>query len=381
MSHDIGVLRAHARHVPVPERVRLAELLRRGRPDGSVLLETCHRVELYAPCACVEELMLGESVPGVRFEVGKEAARHAIRVAVGRDSAVVAEDQVLHQLRNGVQEARRRGPLSPGLDRLFDLALHAGRQARSWLPARRPSLADVALEEAMSRVARHDGPVLVVGAGAMGTLAARAVVAAGRTLVLTNRTPQRAARLATQLGGRITDLDPGASELRSYSGVMVALSGPWILGDASQAALAESDAWIVDLSAPTAVGADLVRGLGRRFISIDDLAQEDDRCRPAALLTRLDDLVEETLDAFLDWSVRERQRAAASVLADRATEARTAELAVLWHRMPSLDPETRAEVARMAERLSDRLLRQPLERLHQDDDGRHDRAARELFGL
>jgi glutamyl-tRNA reductase len=264
---------------------------------------------------------------------------------------------------------------------LFDLALRSGRRARSWLPARRPSLADVALEEAMARARMRPGPILVVGAGAMGTLAARAVVAAGRPLVLANRTPQRATRLAAELGGTMTSLDPGATELLGFAGVMVALSGSWLLAEASRGALADGGAWIVDLSAPPAVADDVVLRLGRRFISIDDLAHGDDRTRPAALLARLDTLVEETLDAYLDWTVRERQRHAASVLADRATEARSAELAALWRRMPMLDPAARAEVERMAERLSDRLLRRPLERLQQDDDGRHDRAVRELFGL
>jgi glutamyl-tRNA reductase len=381
MIDELGALLAHARHVPVPARVRLAERLRNCRPEGSVLIETCHRVELYAPRAWLEDLIRAEPMAGVGLEVGGAVARHAIRVAVGRDSAVVAEDQVLHQLRRGVQDARRRGPLTPGLDRLFDLALHAGRQARSWLPARRPSLADVALEEAMGRGPSRDGPVLVVGAGAMGTLAARAVVAADRPLVLANRTPQRASRLASELGGAMTGLDPGAAELGGFAGVMVALSGPWVLADASRAALADHGAWIVDLSTPPAVADDLVGRLGRRFISIDDLAHGHDRSRPAALLVRLDALVEETADAYLEWTVRERQREAASVLADRATEARSVELTALFHRIPTLDPATRAEVERMAERLSDRLLRRPLECLQQDDDGRHDRAARELFGL
>jgi glutamyl-tRNA reductase len=381
MSEQLAVLLAHARQVPVPARVRLAEQLRARRPEGSVLIETCHRVELYAPCACVEELVRAVAIAGVSVEVGVDAARHAIRVAVGRDSAVVAEDQVLHQLRTGVQEARRRGPLTPGLDRLFDLALRSGRQARSWLPAKRQSLADVALEEAMSRGPVRHGPILVVGAGAMGTLAARAVVRAGRPLVLANRTPQRATRLAAELGGTMTSLDPGAAELRGFTGVMVALSGPWPLAEASRAALADGGVWIVDLSAPPAVSDNLAGRLGRRFISIDDLAHGDDRCRPVALLSRLDALVEETVEAYLDWTVRERQREAASVLADHATEARLVELAALWHRMPTLDPAARAEVERMAERLSDRLLRRPLERLQEDDDGRHDRAARELFGL
>ncbi len=381
MTDEFAVLLAHARHVPLAERVRVAARLRSVRPAGSVLLETCHRVELYGPAATLREIAGSEPIRAVTVETGVDAARHAIRVAVGRDSAVVAEDQVLHQLRSSVQEARRRGPLAPGLDRIFDLALGAGRRARSWLPARRPSLADVAIEEATSRGSSRPGPVLVVGAGEMGALAAQAVVSTGRPLVLASRTAQRAARLAADTGGTVIDMDPGAAALHGFAGAVVALSGPWKLGEASCRALADGGAWVVDLSAPPSVPDELVRLLGSRFVSIDDLAHHDDRTRPAALLARLDVLVEDTLDAYRAWTVCERQREAARALADRASEARSVELAALWRRIPTLGPAERAEVERMAERLSEQLLRRPLERLQHDEDGRHDRAARELFGL
>jgi hypothetical protein len=61
--------------------------------------------------------------------------------------------------------------------------------------------------------------------------------------------------------------------------------------------------------------------------------------------------------------------------------ARSLELEQLWQRLPTLDDGQRAEVARMAEHLTERLLRDPMEQLAGDPDGRRASAARDLFRL
>ena len=90
-----------------------------------------------------------------RILVGEAAIRHAIAVAVGRDSVVVGEDQILHQLRTSVDNARGDGGLQPVLERLFALGLRAGRRARSWRVGPGRSLADIAV----SAIERQTGPL------------------------------------------------------------------------------------------------------------------------------------------------------------------------------------------------------------------------------
>ena len=132
-------------------------------------------------------------------------------VAVGRDSVVVGEDQILHQLRASVDAARAAGTLDPALERLFALALQAGRRARSWRQGPARSLADVALASIEQQAGAIRGrDVLVVGAGKMGRLAARAAVAAGASVAVANRSADGAAALAASTGARIEAFDPGA---------------------------------------------------------------------------------------------------------------------------------------------------------------------------
>jgi glutamyl-tRNA reductase len=74
-------------------------------------------------------------------------------------------------------------------------------------------------------------------------------------------------------------------------------------------------------------------------------------------------------------------RAAAEALIKRADREREAELAVLWRRLPDLQPEARDAIEGMTRHLARRLLREPLERLGRDSDGHDERAVRDIFAL
>lgn len=384
MSHEPAVLLAHARSVPADDRAALAAELRRRLPSGggAVLLETCHRVELYADGPALAALT-GEWLPGgAQALAGRAAARHLLRLAVGRESAVVAEDQLLHQLRTALQAARANGPLPQELDRLFDVALRAGRRARSWLPSRRPSLAEAALERVLPATGPASGPVLIVGSGEMGRGAARAVSQRGMSMLVSSRTPERAAGLAGRMGVGAVPFDPGPELAAVLSGAILALSGSWPASRETQAALLHSGAWVVDLSAPSCLPGELAQQLGPRLLTIDALAATPVSARPSqVLLDKLDGLVDDALAEYEAWEAQDSQRSAARALTHKAQAARAAELDALWTRMPQLAGEQREEVERMARHLTERLLRDPLERLQQDGDGRHASAARELFRL
>ena len=371
----------HARHVPAVERERFASAL--AAPGGRALtLKTCHRVEGYFTSASEAEGLEKAMPAGGLALIGEDAVHHAINVAVGRDSVVVGEDQILHQMRTSVDAARHAESLDPTLERLFAVALHAGRRARSWRHGPSRSLADVAL----ASIEEQAGPirgreVLIVGAGRMGRLAARAVVSAGAAVAVANRSADGAEALAASIGARVEKLDPDV-HIGAYAGVIVALAGPWPLGAATIDALAAGTSVIVDLSVPAAVPSALAAVLGRRLITVDALALPD--VAPAlekGLSARLDALVDSSTAEFVDWVERHQARATAEALVEHAEREREVELATLWRRLPTLEPDARAVIEEMTRHLTARLLRQPLERLGRDSDGRAEHAVRDIFAL
>ena len=389
-SGAVVALVTHARHVPEVERARFRTRLDRTFGGRALILETCHRVEAYV--ATPEELesvaFSAELPAGGRALSGEDAVRHAVTVAVGRDSVVVGEDQILHQLRATVDTARAEEGLAPGLERLFALALQAGRRARSWQPGPRRSLADVAvasIERLGGGVRGRD--VLVVGAGRMGRLSARAARAAGASVAVANRTPEAAQTVAASAGARVESFDPG-DRIGGFAGVIVALAGPWPVGPSTRDTLAASGIVVVDLSVPAAVLPELAEILGPRLVTADGLATADLRAdapaaagRQDATSARLDALVDRTVAEFLAWGARVGGRSAAEALVLHADRECEAELAALWRRLPDLDPDVRIAIEGMTRHLADRLLREPLERLGRDPDGRDGQAVRDLFAL
>jgi glutamyl-tRNA reductase len=378
----IVALVTHARHVPAIERERFATALHRILPGRALGLETCHRVEAYMTSAEDAERLAVAMPAGGRMLIGEQAVRHAMTVAVGRDSVVVGEDQILHQLRASVDAARSARSLDPALERLFALALQAGRRARSWRQGPPRSLADVALLSIEQQVGAIRGrDVLVVGAGRMGRLTARAAVAAGAAVAVANRSADGAEALAASAGARLERFDPDA-RIGGFAGVIVALAGPWPIGAAAVDALARSATVVVDLSVPPAVPARLAENLGERLITADALALAN--VAPASQdgsSARLDALADGSTAEFLDWLNRRDGRAAAEALVKHVDREREAELAALWRRLPDLEPEARSAIEAMTRHLAIRLLREPLERLGRDADGRNERAVRDLFAL
>jgi glutamyl-tRNA reductase len=374
----------HARSVPAEARGRLAARVRADGSRSDLLVETCHRVEVYSiEPRTADRFPPDRPADGVTVLRGRAAIRHAISVAVGRDSVVVGEDQVLHQLRAALAAAKSAGDVDPVLERLFAMALRAGRRARSWSDGPSRSLADLAIERLREVSGDLSGrELLVVGSGEMGRLAILAGLAAGAVVAVTSRSSDKAATLAGAAGCRVDDFDPGR-RAAGYAAVVVALAGPWAIGSETIGALAASDTLVVDLSVPPALPETLVDRLGPRLSSADDLARERSGMQPPSrrVLARLDALVDQTAEEFLAWLDGRDRRAAASALVQRADAERAAELAELWRRLPDLGPEARATIERMSEHLAERLLREPLERLGADVDGRHERAVRELWAL
>jgi glutamyl-tRNA reductase len=378
----IVALVTHARHVPALEREQFAAALHRESVGRAFMLETCHRVEAYLGNADDAARLAAALPAGGRAMTGEQAVHHAMSVAVGRDSVVVGEDQILHQLRASVDAARAAGTLDPALERLFALALQAGRRARSWRQGPPRSLADVAL----ASIERQVGPirgrdVLVVGAGRMGRLAARAAVAAGASVAVANRSADGAEALAASTGARIEPFDPEA-RIGGFAGVVVALAGPWPIGAAAIDALGRSATVVVDLSVPAAAPPRLVEILAARLVTADALALAE--VGPEAEdgpTARLDALVERSTGEFVAWLRGRDGRSAAEALTERVDRERQVELEALWRRLPDLEPEARDAIEGMTRHLADRLLREPLERLGRDTDGRDGRAIRDIFAL
>lgn len=350
---------------------------------GGVLLATCHRVEWIVGDRGTLWPGPGGRVPedAQRLD-GLEVARHLIELTIGLHSAVLAEDQILHQVRRAATDARRIGLLGPDLELLLDVALRAGRLGRSWRPASGPgsarSLAAVAVGQVLAT--RRPGArlrLLVVGAGQMGEAVAVAARHAGMEITIASFSAGHARLVADRHGAAVSALDPGDG-LADVDAVVVALSGAWRVADATAERIAGLPI-VVDLSMPPAVTGPLRERLGDRLVDIDAMAQGDGSTHASGYRDRLGELAEATL---IDYRERLAVRAAsrAGRLAERVERQRVGHLEDYLRDRPDLDPAVRDALEDVTRDLMARLFRVPMARLADDPDGRRGRAVDDLFG-
>ncbi len=395
----VVALLTHARSVASEAREAFAAAAGPVAHDPrTILVRTCHRVELYAVTDPADDrpLHLPALPTGGRRIEGPAAARHLFSVAAGLDSVVVGEDQILHQLRESLADrhlpaadqcpvdvgshAAQARALDPVLERLFQIALHLGRETRSWREGPPRSLADVVVD----RIAPLIGPlagrrVLVVGAGRMARLVALSAGRHGAQVLVSNRSHERATALAHDAGGTVVAFGSHAP-LPPADAVVLAIGAPWPLSARARAELLARDIPVVDLSSPPAVGAGLRDALGTRYTSIDDLARSPQDAVRARLRRRFERLLDDAEASFTSWVRARSSVGAIQALSDLAEQRRTEELDRLFRRV-ELDQHERELVVQMSHRLVAGLLHAPMVTLREDDSGDLERAARALFSL
>jgi glutamyl-tRNA reductase len=381
-SATVVALVAHARRVPSLQREAFAAELAALEPStGAIVVHTCHRVELYLAPSAWGDRPIPALPDGAERLDDVEAARHAIAVACGLDSAVLGEDQILHQLREMVADRHAQMPLDPVLDRLFQAALHAGRRAHAWYGGSPRSLADLALDA----IARQVGPledrtILVAGVGRMGRLAALATVRRGARVLITNRSGDRARILAHELGGESVPFGVDGG-LPPIDGAILAIGGSWPIGPLDLDRLLADGVLVADLSSPPALDAGMQARLGARYISVDDFAGGPASEPDERLMRRLNGLISEAGREYCQWLRSRGSVAAIQAMAETAEVHRREELDWLLRRLGDLPEDDRRLIEQMSHRLVSDLLHAPLSALNADESGDLERAARELFGL
>ncbi|WP_329365652.1 glutamyl-tRNA reductase [Streptomyces sp. NBC_01483] len=183
----------------------------------ATLLATCNRIELYADVdkfhAGVAELStllaqhsgvgLDELTPHLYVHYEDRAVHHLFSVACGLDSMVVGEGQILGQIKDTLATAQEMHTAGRLLNDLFQQSLRVGKRAHSETGIDRAgqSLVTFGLQQLSGGTAvdvwAKGKKALVIGAGSMSSLAAATLARAGVSeIVIANRTPDRAERLA-----------------------------------------------------------------------------------------------------------------------------------------------------------------------------------------
>ncbi len=203
-------------------RCRSCRLKIAGELSEVVLLSTCNRVEIYGVTPGLNgrldslfSLLTDSAVdlrPHLYAHEGADAVRHLFSVASGLDSMVLGETEITGQVKQAYQTAQEAKLTGKILNRLFQTALQTAKEIRTRTNIGRgaTSVGSVAVELAekifAADLARHN--VMIIGAGKMGEACLRHLTKKGaRSVMVSNRSFERACELATDFGGRAIRFD------------------------------------------------------------------------------------------------------------------------------------------------------------------------------
>ena len=374
----------------------------------ALVLSTCNRVEVYASVdkfhggvQQVSEAMarasgvpLDELTPHLYVHYEDRAVQHLFAVACGLDSMVVGEAQILGQVRLAFRAAQDERAIGRVLGELVRQVLRAGKRAHSETGIDRAgaSLVSVGLDLAEQSTGPLAGrSALLVGAGSMGALAGATLRRreVGR-LVLANRTPANARRLAGSLDAEVIALADLPAGMAAADVVVTSTGavGTVVSVDAVAAAMAERPGrrlFILDLAMPRDVDPRVRELPGVTLVDLEALRSVLESAEAAAEVEAVRRIVTEEVARFLSWQRSVQVAPTVAALRGKAADVVDSELSRLLARMPDLDQRVRTEVASTLNRVVDKLLHTPTVRVKELADApggdAYAEALRELFGL
>jgi glutamyl-tRNA reductase len=378
-------------------------------PEG-VILSTCNRLEIYAVTedtqrgseALVQFLSQSRNIPIEEFadslyiKSDADAVAHLTRVACGLDSMVVGEPQILGQVTDAYRSALARHATGPILNKLFRHAIQAGKRARtetaiSQCATSVPSAAAVLAEHEMDGL--EGRVVLIMGAGEMGQIAARSLVARGASsIIVANRTYDRGLLLARELNGEAMTFDRQAEALERADIVVTATDAPHLLVTPEKITAAMANRvgqpmLIIDIAVPRDTDPRVADIPGVRLFDIDDLQDvvNGNLAAREQEIPRVEAIAHQEADAFISWFHALGVIPTITDLRRRAETVKAKELEKALRRLGDVSERDRQIISALAHGLTNKLLHEPTVRLKQhasEGDGYlYTEVVRELFGL
>ncbi|WP_372859916.1 glutamyl-tRNA reductase [Psychrobacter sp.] len=252
VNHKTAPVALRERLALVGDDVNIALKQLEAFTDGSVIVSTCNRTEIYALVPLLAEpqdvpsmsangavgaqtssaaisahilkikawladfkqLSLSEIDPYLYVHRDTHALTHWLRVAAGLDSMILGEPQILGQIKRSVQLAQEQKALSNQLGWIIDQVFAAAKRVRNETQVGAQA---VSLSYAAAKLVTQifdDLPsrtLLVVAAGEMNRLVATHIAGLGvGRVIICNRNPERAEALAVELrrAGHLVEVRP-----------------------------------------------------------------------------------------------------------------------------------------------------------------------------
>ena len=246
-----------------------------------VEISTCNRKEYYINNDFISEddELLSHENQSIIIEYGQSAVMHLLRMTSGLESMIVGEDQILGQVKDAKHKAAKNHHCGKSLDAIFTKAIHVGQVVRNRTNINKGSVSigSAAIDLAEKHIGTlDDKSVLVIGAGKMGRLVAKALAEKDlHAIFVANRTYYVAVQLAEDLGGEAILFNDLEEYLANADLVISATSAPHPIITKERLLgidMDYEDVMMVDIANPRDISDDVCE-LGVKSFNIDDLRE------------------------------------------------------------------------------------------------------------
>lgn len=293
--------------------------------EESVVLSTCNRVELYATHHLAElprahaELVdylvrrfdlpqeQAEALVTYKLDAG-EAARHLFRVVSGLDSMVLGETEIFGQVKAAYKVALETGATGKTLNKLFQQAFTVGKRVRNDTSIQRgsTSVGSVAVDLAEKVFDLKQCRVMLVGAGEMSRTCAQSLLSRGaKSIIVSNRSYDRAVELAAEMKGRAMKFDEWEHALHEVDVIISSTSAPhFVIKPEMIEQVMRKRRWepllIIDIAVPRDVDPAVNQIEGVYLYDIDALQAiaDEGRRERERQLAACEQIIEEQLEKF-----------------------------------------------------------------------------------
>jgi glutamyl-tRNA reductase len=404
VSHRTAPVSVLDRIALVEDQVRelQSDLLASPHVAEVMVVSTCNRIEIYAEVtrfhggvvdltarlAKAAGIARDELTPYVYVRYEERAIQHLFDVTSGLDSLVVGETQILGQVRNALRLSQDGAAIGRSLNDLGQTALRVGKRVHheTGIDHAGASVVSVALELAADSLGGSIGGqrALVIGAGAMSSLAATVLVRNGASVIIANRTAANGQRLADSLGAQVIAFDELSRVIPEVDLVVTCTGAAGVILDLETVLAATrvrtTPLVVVDLAMPHDSDPAIADLPNVVRIDLSSLAQA-----PGSHVSEARAIVADEVDSFVSAMAAQRVEPVVVSLRARADEVVEAELERLRLRLPQLDDVTVHELSRSLHRAVSTLLHTPTVRMKElavENDGtRYAQALHILFDL
>ncbi len=372
----------------------------------NVIISTCNRTEIFAVVEQVDDgiislqqfmkdwfqLQESEFVNYFQNSMDDDAIRHLFTLAVGLDSMVIGETQILGQIRSAFLTAQEMNATGRLLNELFKRVITFAKRSHNetGIGEHAVSISYVAVElckEIFGSI--QDTRAVVLGAGEMGALTVKNLQAAGvEKITVINRTYARAVNLAEELHVEALPMEQLINVLKDAD-LFISSTGSSevILDKTSLQVLREKPLTIVDIAVPRDIDPS-VKELGNIVLyDVDDLqgvVDENIHMREEAAAIIKSEVATEVC-AFNEWVAMLDTVPLIKALHKKSNQIQKTTLQSIHRKMPDLSERERRVLEKHTSSIIHQLLRDPLETVK--DMGKHQQPERDLqlfkhiFGL